>query len=285
MNSLHLDLAGPLHVADFGGSGPPMVLVHGLGGSHLNWAANGHALASRFRVLAPDLAGFGLTPPAGRSCSVEANVSLLERYLRSLGEPVVLAGNSMGGMISVLVAAQFPELVRALVLVNPALPLGPGARFDPQVVQRFAAFAIPGVGEYFMRRGAEKLGPEGVLRQLMALCCVDASRIPREIYEAHVELAHRRAREMPWSDACFLEAARSLLLLLARRGRFLEQAARIRVPTLLVHGARDRLISLGSSQGLAAARPDWRFEVFDDAGHIPQLESAERFNRTLLGWL
>ncbi len=285
MKSLQLDFAGPLHVADFGGSGTAMVLVHGLGGSHLNWAANGHVLARRHRVLAPDLAGFGLTPTAGRSCTVEANLTLLERYVRSLGAPVVLAGNSMGGMLSVLFAAKFPELVRALVLVNPAVPLGPGAKLDPQVVQRFAAFAVPGVGELILKRGAEKLGPEGVLRQLMLLCCVDASRIPAEVYRAHVELAQRRAREMPWSDASFLQAARSLLLLLARKGRFLEKVAAVRAPTLLVHGAHDRLIPLASSRALATARPDWRLEVLDDAGHVPQLEAAERFNHTVLGWL
>ena len=64
MRSRTVDLGGPVHFADFGGSGPTMVLVHGLGGSHLNWLAVGPALAARARVLAPDLAGFGRTPLA-----------------------------------------------------------------------------------------------------------------------------------------------------------------------------------------------------------------------------
>src|SRR5204863_477650 len=70
MLSRTLDLDGPVHVADFGGAGPTMVLVHGLGGSHANWLAVGPALAAHARVLAPDLPGFGRTPLAGRSAHV-----------------------------------------------------------------------------------------------------------------------------------------------------------------------------------------------------------------------
>lgn len=288
LKSLHLDLSGPLHVADYGGSGTPMVLVHGLGGSHLNWAACAELLAARHRVLAPDLAGFGLTPPAGRPCTVEANLLLLERYVRTLGEPVVLAGNSMGGLISILFAARFPELVRALVLVNPALPfpIRRDIRLDPEVVKRFTAFALPGIGEYVLRRGAAKLGPEGQLRELMQLACHDAARIPRRVFEAHLALAHHRAKEMPWSDACLLEAARSLLLLmLARRGRIRESVAAVQAPTLLVHGEHDRLIPLASCSAMVSTRPDWSLQVFGDAGHVPQLEIPERFGRTVLDWL
>jgi len=67
------DLGGPVHWIDFGGpsgsSPPPMVLVHGLGGSHLNWVQVAPALAAERRVLAVDLAGFGLTPAAGRAAT------------------------------------------------------------------------------------------------------------------------------------------------------------------------------------------------------------------------
>src|SRR5712692_7938224 len=98
MRSRTVDLDGPLHFADFGGSGPTMVLVHGLGGSHVNWMAVGPALAARARVLAPDLAGFGRTPLAGRSAHLRANQGLLDRFLDAVADgPAVLVGNSMGG--------------------------------------------------------------------------------------------------------------------------------------------------------------------------------------------
>src|ERR1700727_675723 len=103
-----------------GGSAPPMVLVHGLGGSHLNWVAIAPALAAERRVLALDLAGFGLTPAAGRSATVQSNARLLARFVRDIaGSPAVLVGNSMGGMISILHAGADPETVAGLVLVDP----------------------------------------------------------------------------------------------------------------------------------------------------------------------
>ena len=125
------DLDGPVHWVDFGpttGSGDveaPLVLVHGLGGSHLNWVQVAPALAEIRRVIAIDLAGFGLTPGAGRDLSVRANAALLGRFIREeLGGRSVLVGNSMGGMVSLLLAAAEPDVVAGLVLVDPSVPSG-----------------------------------------------------------------------------------------------------------------------------------------------------------------
>src|SRR5580658_7670330 len=104
MESRTTDLEGPVHYLE-GGSGPPVVLVHGLGGSHVNWLAVAPQLARKRHVLVPDLAGFGRTPLAGRSSSIEANRALLDSFLRVIvKEPAVLVGNSMGGLISILEA-------------------------------------------------------------------------------------------------------------------------------------------------------------------------------------
>ena len=103
----------------------PLVLVHGLGGSHLNWVQVAPALAEIRRVIAIDLAGFGLTPGAGRDLGVRANAALLGRFIREeLGGRSVLVGNSMGGMVSLLLAAAEPDVVAGLVLVDPSVPSG-----------------------------------------------------------------------------------------------------------------------------------------------------------------
>src|SRR6185369_15192698 len=152
MRSRTIDLDGPLHFADFGGSGPSMVLVHGLGGSHVNWMAVGSALAAHARVLAPDLAGFGRTPLAGRSAHVHANHVLLARFVEEVvGGPVILVGNSMGGLIAMMEAARRPANVARLVLVGPAQPRPAAMLFDPMVALTFAMYAFPGVGETLMR--------------------------------------------------------------------------------------------------------------------------------------
>src|SRR5205814_821713 len=104
-----VDLDGPVHYVDFGGpaDGPQLVLVHGLGGSCLNWCLLAPHLVTRARVVALDLAGFGLTHPRGRSTTVQANAALLDRFLRTVvGAPAILVGNSMGGMVSILESAR-----------------------------------------------------------------------------------------------------------------------------------------------------------------------------------
>src|ERR1700712_3574453 len=116
--SVHVaDLDGAVHWVDFGDPGtdrPPIVLVHGLGGSHLNWVSAAPELAKHTRVVAIDLLGFGLTPTAGRSGTVQANTAMLGWFLREVvGSPAVLVGNSMGGMISLLHTDADPDSVAA----------------------------------------------------------------------------------------------------------------------------------------------------------------------------
>jgi pimeloyl-ACP methyl ester carboxylesterase len=280
MRSRTLDVAGPVHVADFGGRGTPMVLVHGLGGSHANWLAVGDQLAQHHRVLAPDLAGFGLTRPEGRSCSVEANAELLTGVIEQVGRPVVLVGNSMGGMISMMVAARRPQLVEALVLVGAAMPRPVITRPNLAITAAFVTYAFPGLGEMYVRQRAQRLGPEGLVRETIKLCTVDPRRVPRDVYDAHVELARTR-QQFPWAMEAYLEAARSLVRTLVQRRRYVAMMRSITAPTMLVHGTEDRLVPIGAARLAAQVCPSWRLEVFDDVGHTPQLEVAERFVQTV----
>jgi pimeloyl-ACP methyl ester carboxylesterase len=286
MQSRTIDLDGPLHYADFGGTGPTIVCVHGLGGSHANWIAVGPRLAGHSRVLAPDLAGFGRTPPDGRSAAVPANRALLDRFIDAAagGGPVILIGNSMGGAIAMLEASARPEKVGGLVLVDPALPRAAGVRPDLRVAAVFGTYALPAIGEEFVRRRSRILGAEGLVRETLRLCCVDPSRVPREAVEAMIEVTRERL-EMPWATHAFLEAARSTLGLLARRRRYIDMMRSITAPTLIVQGSHDRLVPLAAAQEAARLRPDWTLEVFEGVGHIPQLEVPERFVDTVGRWL
>jgi glycerol-3-phosphate dehydrogenase len=286
MRSQTADLGGPVHYVEFGGEGSPIVLVHGLGGSHVNWAAVGERFTSHGRVLALDLVGFGRTPPEGRSAGVDSNSQLLERFLREVvGAPAVLMGNSMGGFLSLRAAARTPELVRALVLVNPAQPHVKGVQRDPEVVRRFAIAAIPLLGEFLATRKARQLGARGLTEDLLKLCCRDMGTVSNELLEAHVALSTERLASMPWSTAAYLEAARSLLRALRRPEDFARDAMAVRCPTMLVHGVHDRLVRFAYSEALAKLRPDWRFEVFPDAGHVPMMEDPEGFTSRVGTWL
>jgi len=98
--------------------------VHGLTGSAVNWSDIAPRLTQRYRLLAPDLSGHGLTWSARRGSGVPANRVLLDGFLAALATgPAILMGNSMGGMISLLEAVAAPKAVAGLILIDPALPL------------------------------------------------------------------------------------------------------------------------------------------------------------------
>src|SRR6201992_1222735 len=140
-----IDISGPAQWVGLGGPAgvPPIVMVHGLGGSHLNWVRIAGPLAERNRVIAIDLPGFGFSPAAGRRTTIEANRKVLDRFINeTLGGPVILMGNSMGGAVTILESAASPQAGAAAILVDPALPR-PAEGPDPQVTAQFLMYALP----------------------------------------------------------------------------------------------------------------------------------------------
>ena len=291
MHSETFDFGGPVHyvryVAEDGAASrrPRFLLVHGLGGSHVNWTALAPLLAATGDVFALDLVGHGRTPPAGRVSSLGVNAELVSRFLDEVvGGPAVLVGNSMGGLVSMMATAAHPERVAALVLVDPSLPWARGQRLDLEIGRNFAAYALPGMGERFLRQRRARLGPRGMVAETLRYCTVDPRRVPPSAIAAAVEFAQERAA-LPYGDASFLEAARSLLRFHATR-RSLDLIRRLPVvPTLLLHGAKDRLVPLSAAHQVARLRPAWTFEVLDDIGHIPQLEAPALVADTVSRWL
>jgi pimeloyl-ACP methyl ester carboxylesterase len=281
------DLDGPVHYVDHGGAagGPLLVCVHGLGGSLVNWAALAPLLTDTCRVIALDLAGFGHTRGGSRSTGVQANRRLLQRFLDDVsGTPVILVGNSMGGLISILQAAASPGSVAGLVLVDPALPIGPTMRPDPRVAATFAMFAIPALGRTLLSLRRSRTSADEAALDLLRLCCADASRVPVHVVEQHVDLARRR-RDYADADAELVSAAQSLMWVLADGGRYRSAQQSIRVPVLLMHGDRDRLVPIAAARAAARANPSWQFEVATGVGHVPQLEVPEWTADRILGWV
>jgi len=282
-----VDLDGPVHYLDYGGpaGGPLVVAVHGLGGSAVNWSAVAPLLTGRCRVLAPDLAGHGLTRPLGRGTRVAPNRMLLHRFVESVADtPVILMGNSMGGMISLLEASAEPEAVAGLVLVDPALPFVP-ARPDPTVTALFAAYATPGVARLLMKR-RDRLSPEQLVAATLALCCVDPTRISADVLAQHVAVARRRA-DFTDIGGEFIAAARSVVSTagLVRGLPYRRGIRTIQAPVLLLHGERDRLVPVAAARAVARANPAWSLVVLPDAGHVPQLELPAETARVICDWL
>jgi pimeloyl-ACP methyl ester carboxylesterase len=282
-----IDLDGPVHYLDFGGpaDGPVIVCVHGLGGSAVNWSAIAPLLTDRYRVFAPDLAGHGLTQSRGRGADVTANRALLHRFIESVpGSPVILMGNSMGGMISLLEAGAAPCAVAGLILVDPALPVVP-ARPDPLVAAMFALYSAPGLGRV-VRGRRRRLSPEALVASTLSLCCADASRIGGEVVAQHVALARQRAAFTD-ADQDFAAAMRSVIATASHvRGPAYRRGIRsVTCPVLLLHGDRDRLVPVAVARAAARANPSWSLVVLSGVGHVPQLEVPQDTARAITAWL
>lgn len=281
------DVDGPVHYLNFGGpaAGPLIVAVHGLGGSAVNWSAIAPLLTRKYRVIALDLAGHGLTTSANRGTDVASNTSLLHRFVKSVAPgPVILLGNSMGGMIALLEANAATDAVAGLILVDPALPFQP-VRPDPLVTAVFALSAAPVLGPLLIRQ-RRFLPVESMVASTLALCCVDATRVPADVVASHVEVAKRRAA-MAGNGKDLAHAARSVVETAGfLRGQAYRRAIRsISCPVLVIHGERDRLVPVSAARMVAKAHDDWTLVTLPDIGHVPQLEAPAETAGAITTWL
>lgn len=282
-----VDADGPVCVADYGGArdGPLLVAVHGLGGSHLNWMAVAPALTRRSRLLAVDLVGHGHTPAAGRSADVAGHRRLLSGVLRTVAdEPAVVVGNSMGGTVAALQAAEEPGTVAGLVLVDPALPVSglPGP-VHPRVLGNFLVCALPALGERFLDARRRLTTARQVVNRALRVCCADPSRVPADVVDALVDLTAGVDRRR--ADAAYLQSARSLTALMVRPAPVIRRLQRLDHPVLLIHGERDLLVPISVARRLHALHPEWRLAVAAGVGHVPMLEAPAWTAGVIDGWL
>ena len=249
-----------VEAVDRGGIGPTVVLVHGVGGSALDWARLVPELRPHAHVVTVDLHG-----------DVHRSVAALARYLRAETGPVTLVGNSMGGLIGVEVAARHPELVRALVLLAPALPDAGRIASSPATALLLALHAVPGLGERLRRRRRDRIGAEATARESLELGGVAPDALPPDLLARFVERVATRA-QTPGSDRAFLDTSRSLARRLARPRRYEALMSAVDVPVLLVHGDRDRLVPVSAARRTARRHPGWRYVELPGAGHLPHLQ-------------
>jgi pimeloyl-ACP methyl ester carboxylesterase len=273
-----------LFVRRAGAGGEPTVLVHGLGGASTNWTDLMYLLRDRFDCWAPDLSGFGRSdPPPGDNYSLDSHVAavtqLCERVVAESGSPVHLFGNSLGGAAVVRVAAKRPDLVRTLTLISPALPvIRPRRGTDP----RLPLLLLPGIS-WFISRAASRQSAQQRVKAILELCFAHPSSVPQVRFdEAVAELDRRRA--LPWFDTALMASLRGIAASYLRRGadNLWAQAGQIKAPTLVIWGRHDRLVSVTIAARTQRAIPGARLVVYEDAGHVAQLEQPVRVARDFL---
>ena len=291
------DLDGPLHWIEFSAGEPsqshrepPVVFVHGLGGSHLNWCLLGPHLAAGRRAVALDLRGFGLTPGLRGNSTVHANARLLDRFVTEvIGAPVILVGNSMGGLISILETSNNPDAIAGVVLIDPALPLPP-QKPDWQVSGQFLLYALPGLGPLAVAKLLARVQPEEAVQQLLRLCFADPSRADPEMIQGRCRAQH------PASPGHARPGGGPRPGIPRRRPvpapgpqpgaqRYAKMMAGIDVPVLLIGGEDDRLVPVAAMRRAAARNPRWESVILPGVGHTPMLEVPDDTSAVIGDWL
>ena len=281
--SFQVFASGTLYSHDFGGEGDTIVAVHGLGGAHLNWMPVAPGLTRTGHLIAPDLPGFGYTPPR-RSYSISSHAQAVVELLESIGAPVVLMGNSLGALVTIQIAASRPDLVDRLVLVAPAgPPRWDDQRIDRAVAKRLLLQGIPAIGPAAVSRYWKATTPEAQMRDTLAVVCAHPERIPQSLVDPSLQLASARRRQ-PWALEALVKSGRSAGAMVTRRARMARTLGRINCPTLIVQGARDRVIPASAIEWLTSVRPDWDLAVMEDSGHCPQIEAPLEFVQIYDAW-
>jgi pimeloyl-ACP methyl ester carboxylesterase len=280
-----LDIGGPIRVTDYGGQGPLLLLVHGLGGSTENWDVTGPLLTGSGHVCAVDLIGFGESTPGERRPSVEDNGRLVADVIDTIGyDNATLIGNSMGGLVSMITAVEHATRVDRLVLVDPALPVSRRHPPDFEVLTKLIGPLVPGIGVPAFRVYRAAHSPEEETAETLRMVTANSETVPEWARDRLTD-ANRRRRKHDWAIPSFLEADRSIARYVLRPRRFSRLIHKISAPTLLVHGSEDRLVSVDSARWAAEQRPDWTYEEMEGVGHVPMLEAAEWFVDLVTDWL
>jgi pimeloyl-ACP methyl ester carboxylesterase len=270
-----IDLHGHQVVYRMAGSGPPVVLVHGMVNSSGHWRQVAARLADRYTVIAPDLVGHGDSATPRGDYSLGAHATVIRDLLSALGiGRATIVGHSLGGGVAMVFFWQFPHRVERLALVSSG-----GLGRDVSPLLRSAALpgasaAIGGAAHARVTAAADRAG--GALRRRGMGLGVHLQAIARALQP----LGGPAARE------AFVQTLRAVI---DRHGQRVGAMDRLYLleglPTLIAWGERDRTIPM--EHGLAAHRavPGSRFVTFPDAAHFPHLEVPDELAAALLDFL
>ena len=249
-----------------GGEGPVLLLIHGMAGTCDNWRGVLEPLAHSHTVIAPDLPGHGLSAGGRGDYSLGSLATGLRDLLLTLGhERATLVGHSLGGGIAMQFAYQFPEMVERLVLVS-------SGGLGPEVSPVLRAAALPGAEIFISATARAGQAAGGVIGRGLSALGLRPGPDVAEVARGYASLAEPRRRK------AFLATLRSVV---GTEGQRVSAADRLylaeAVPVLIVWGARDPIIPARHGEDAHRALPGSRLEIFEGAGHMPQLEQPGHF--------
>ncbi|HKD28900.1 MAG TPA: alpha/beta hydrolase [Xanthobacteraceae bacterium] len=260
--SVFVDVAGMrVHLRDEGprGDSSPLVLLHGTGSSLHAWDGWANALKGKRRVIRFDMAGFGLTGPSpDRIYTIDSDVGLVIAILDKLGvERCVLGGNSLGGAIAWRTALARPARVEKLILVDAG-----GYPSHPQSVPiGFRLAQLPVINLLLMHTLPRSLVEQG-LRNVFG----DPGRVTPEMVDRAIAINQREGNRRALVDRFRQRQGGSLAW----------RIPELKLPTLIIWGARDRLIPPDDAERFHRDIAGSVLAIFDDLGHAPEEEDPAR---------
>lgn len=254
------------------GSGPPLLLLHGLVGSTCTWKRNVDGLAEHFTVYAIDMIGMGASDRVrGLDASMRAKAKQLCGFMDALGLPAVtIAAHSHGGAVSMTFASMYPERLKGLVLVAPANPYSCASdkmlRFYLSPMGRMFARCVPWLPREILHIGLQRMYGDPKRMKNDALSgYIECLQVPGTV-------DHIMQILKTWSDD--MKLLRSALKAGAMKGK----------PVLLMWGDRDIAVPVESGRALYDRLKGARMVVLPGVGHIPCEELPEQCNRILVEW-
>lgn len=270
-----LELHGHRMIHRVAGSGPPVVLIHGMVNSSRHWEAVAARLAHHHTVIAPDLIGHGDSVAPRGDYSLGAHAARIRDLLAAIGvERATIVGHSLGGGVAMQFFWQFPERTERLVLVSSG---GLGAEVSPML----RGAALPGasavVAAVSHRRVVDGIWAAGTaLRRRGNDTGVQLQAVARAM----------RPLERAGAREAFLQTLRSVIDV---RGQRISANDRLYllegVPTMIVWGGRDNTIPVAHGREAHAEIPGSRFELLERAAHFPHLEDPGGLAAVLLDFI
>jgi pimeloyl-ACP methyl ester carboxylesterase len=251
------------------GSGPAILLIHGIGDNSTTWSTVQSKLAQRFTVIAPDLLGHGKSDKPRADYSVAAYANGMRDLLSVLDiDQVTVVGHSLGGGVAMQFAYQFPQLVERLILVGAG-----GVTKDVNIALRFASLPMGSEALAFLRLPLVLPAMQVVGRVAGAM--FGSTGLGRDIPDVLRILADLPE---PTASSAF---ARTLRAVVDWRGQVVTMLDRCyltqSVPVQLIWGSADSVIPVSHARMAHAAMPGSRLEIFDGSGHFPFHDDPDRF--------
>lgn len=244
------------------GVGHAVVLIHGYPFNRSLWTEQTEALTSRFRVVTPDLRGFGESDSSEGPITMNRMAQDVAKLMDQLGiEQAVIGGLSMGGYVALAFVKQFPSRVKALVLADTRAQADTeeGKQTRHQQAEKALSEGMAGIADAMLPK---LLTPDTV------------SKRPEVV---------KRVRDMMLKTKP--QGAASALLGMAERDDQSEFISTIRVPTMILVGREDALTPLADSEKMQSKIAPSRLVVIENAGHVSNLEQTEQFNFALIRFL